>query len=127
MKNTEHCKATARPWVVKRIPTSAGQCFKVGSPEMVEASHGGICLYDDSTSLNPHKAGEQEANAALIVRAVNEYDALQQVAVAALVMYRELGQRLSPAAFNDLSEGAKTALHDALSNLKGIRKAKGQQ
>jgi hypothetical protein len=51
----------------------------------------------------------------------NEYDALRRVADAALAIYTELGTRLSPAAFDELSETAKTALHDSLSNLKTIQ------
>jgi hypothetical protein len=59
-------------------------------------------------------------NAAFIARACNAHDALLAVADAAHVIYSEMGTRLSPAAFDDLSEAAKTALHDALANWKKL-------
>ena len=67
---------TPTPWVLVEKPTTAGTVFKVGSQQMVDGTHGGICLYDDHTSLNPHVPGTQEANAAFIVRACNSHDQL---------------------------------------------------
>ena len=54
--------------------------------------------------------------------AMSEYDALKQVADAALAIYVELGTRLSPAAFDDLSKEAKTALDGSLKNLHKLKK-----
>lgn len=62
---------TQEPWIAKKIKTEVGFCYRVGSYEMVFASHGGICLYDDATSLNPHPEGEQEANSSRIVACIN--------------------------------------------------------
>lgn len=67
---------TATPWMFRAVPTSSGMCFKVGPEEIIYSDHGGVHLYDDHTSLNPHKAGEQKANAEFIVRAVNAHDDL---------------------------------------------------
>jgi hypothetical protein len=67
---------TPIPWEYIAVQTSIGVCFKIGSREILAGDHGGACLYDDRTALNPHKAGEQEANAALIVEAVNNHEKL---------------------------------------------------
>jgi len=83
MPNQPKAEATPRPWTFNRVKTSSGQCFKLGSPDQVNGHYGAICIYDDSTSLNPRKRGNAEADAALIVKAVNEYDALNAVAEAA--------------------------------------------
>lgn len=56
-----------------------------------------------------------------IEQARKELHALNELAEAAQVMYSEMGSRLSLAAFDDLSETAKTKFHDALSILKSIR------
>jgi len=76
-------KATARPWTSKRVKTSIGYCFKIGSLEQVSGDYGAICLYDDQTSHNPRKNGQAEADTALIVKAVNEWDAHEAVVEAA--------------------------------------------
>lgn len=78
-----NAKATPRPWVFKVVPTSIGRCFKIGSETQVNDVHGSICLYDDSTSFNPRSHEQAESDAALIVKAVNEYEALNAVAEAA--------------------------------------------
>lgn len=75
-------KATPRPWVFKVVPTSIGRCFKIGSEAQVNEPHGPICLYDDCTSLNPRSHEQAEADAALIVRAVNLFEAHEAVAEA---------------------------------------------
>ncbi len=70
-------KHTATPWILKKKKTACGYCYVIMSSELIDRDHGGICLYDDNTSLNPHAPGEQEANAAFIVEACNSYDALK--------------------------------------------------
>ena len=60
-------QGTPGEWVFAESPTQIGKCYQVGAQQIVDGGHGGACLYDDSTSLNPHKEGEQKANAALIV------------------------------------------------------------
>lgn len=70
---TQH---TPTPWIVKKVRTQVGYCFNVGPQHIVDDTHGGACLYDDSTSFNPHAEGEQEANAAFIVTACNCHDEL---------------------------------------------------
>ncbi len=77
----EHTKT---PWEVKRVATSMGYCYKVGSPDMANGPYGAICLYDDNTTLNPHSEGVQEANADFIVKACNSYDQ-DQATISALV------------------------------------------
>jgi hypothetical protein len=72
-------KHTATPWVSKKVRTSIGYCYRVGAQSIVDQDHGGLCLYDDRTSLNPHKDGEQEANAEFIVRACNAHDAMYEL------------------------------------------------
>jgi hypothetical protein len=67
---------TPIPWEYIAVQTSIGVCFKIGSREILAGNHGGAYLYDDRTALNPHKAGEQEGNAALIVEAVNNHEKL---------------------------------------------------
>lgn len=71
-------KHTPGPWVVIEKTTSVGKCFRVGPHEIVTENHGGICLYDDRTQLNPHSAGEQEANARLIAAAPDLLKALEE-------------------------------------------------
>jgi hypothetical protein len=58
-------KATPRPWQVSEVPT----LIEAG-PMMVAKCH----LAPASLTLDPH--GEANANAALIVRAVNAHDGL---------------------------------------------------
>ena len=72
---------TKGPWVVRFRTGHNGRirCYRVGPPELADAKHGGICLYDDATSLNPHPVGEQEANAHLIAAAPALYEALKHV------------------------------------------------
>ncbi len=64
-------KATPGEWVVLDKKTSIGRCYRVGPDAIVNADHGGICAYDDRTSMNPHADGEQKSNAALIAHSVN--------------------------------------------------------
>lgn len=60
--------ATAGPWLCAVLPTSIGTCWRVWPVSLgdVPPKHGATCLYDDNTSLNPHKEGEQERNARFI-------------------------------------------------------------
>ena len=64
------------PWIVKKIETTCGHCYKIGPQDIVEASHGAICLYDDNTSLNPHGEAVIQATAEFICRACNCHDEL---------------------------------------------------
>ena len=61
------------PYAVVEKPTSIGRCYVVDDADKVGRPHGGVCLYDDDTSLNPHGDGEQKARAAFIVRACNTF------------------------------------------------------
>jgi hypothetical protein len=70
---------TPTPWVWIEKPTTAGTVFKVGSQQMVDGTHGGICLYDDHTARNPRAPGEQQANAEFIVRACNAHYMLRNL------------------------------------------------
>ena len=62
---------TPGPWRTVEVPTSIGTCHRIFPLAWGEEppTHGGICAYDDRTSLNPHAGGEQLANARLIARA----------------------------------------------------------
>ncbi len=59
-------KHTPGPWIIKTHKTSIGNCFRVHPDHEKYREHGGACLYNDQTSLNPHSDGEQKANARLI-------------------------------------------------------------
>ncbi len=72
----EKAKHTPTPWISGCVKTSIGRCFKIGAEKIIDCGHGAMCLYDDETSLNPLSHDEIEANAAFIVRAVNNHDAL---------------------------------------------------
>jgi hypothetical protein len=64
-------RITPLPHLVKCVKTSIGRCFKIGSKERVEHPHGGVCAYEDETSLNPNRAGEVEATAIYYAHAAN--------------------------------------------------------
>lgn len=68
--------ATKGQRVVKKVPTCIGHCYKVGTQEQVDHSHGGACLYDDSTSLKYEKHGEQGVTATLLAHFFNHGPAL---------------------------------------------------
>ena len=72
---------TKGPWVVRFSIGHNGliRVWRVGPADIADSSHGGIVLYDDATSLNPHADGEQEANARLISAAPDMYEALKLV------------------------------------------------
>lgn len=71
-------KHTPIPWIFKKVKTSNGYCYKIGSPDMVAGSYGAICAYDDATTLNPHAEGVQQANAEFIVKVCNSYERDQE-------------------------------------------------
>lgn len=74
-------KHTSGPWVVRFRMGHGGRirCYRVGPEHVADAAHGGICLYDDVTSLNPHASGEQEANARLIAAAPDLLEAAENL------------------------------------------------
>jgi hypothetical protein len=59
-------KHSPAPWKVETVPTSVGLCHRIVPEKYAGSRHGGICAYDDFTTLNPHPRGEQLANARLI-------------------------------------------------------------
>lgn len=70
---------THGPWEIIRHKTQIGECFRVGNKAVMTEGHGGCLLYNDSTSLNPHRPGEQEANATLISAAPDMYAVLKSM------------------------------------------------
>ena len=64
-KDLELCeKATKEKWIVLKVTTCCGYCYKVGTEMDVAKGHNGAaCLYDDHTSLNetPHEQIEAKA------------------------------------------------------------------
>ena len=70
---------TPGPWRTVEVPTSIGTCHRIFPLAWGDEppTHGGICVYDDRTSLNPHADGEQAANARLIAAAPDLLDALE--------------------------------------------------
>lgn len=71
-------KHTATPWVIKKVKTSCGYCYKIGSQEIVDKDHSGsVCLYDDNTTFNETPHEEIEANAERIVACVNACEGIE--------------------------------------------------
>ncbi len=63
---------TPTPWVSEEVRTQVGRAFRIGASEMLKAGKGCCIIYDDYG----HGENERSANAALIVKAVNNHDAL---------------------------------------------------
>ena len=63
-------KASPGPWKAVASRTAVGVCYRIFPESWGKVpDHGGICAYDDCTSLNPHPKGEQAANAQFIAAA----------------------------------------------------------
>lgn len=63
-------KATPGSWKAVASRTAVGVCYRIFPESWGKVpDHGGICAYDDYTSLNPHPKGEQAANAQFIAAA----------------------------------------------------------
>ena len=63
-------KASPGPWNAVVSRTAVGVCYRIFPESWGKVpDHGGICAYDDYTSLNPHPKGEQAANAQFIAAA----------------------------------------------------------
>jgi hypothetical protein len=71
-------KHTPGPWIVRTFKTMVGICHKVGPEEIVKNPQGGICLYDDHTTLNPQAHEEIAANARLIAAAPELLEAIER-------------------------------------------------
>ena len=112
-------KATARPWRVEpHTGTNDYGLTKDICPCFIEEPEGYRLAYiiGDVEELNP------EANAALIVKAVNEYEAHCELEKAALVMRNRFDSGCPLVA----KEESIRAFDDALAQLESIRKKEGE-
>lgn len=66
-------KHSKLPWTIVERKTDCGIMYRIGPESLSNLNYGGICLYDDHTTLNPHNEGEQKSNAEFIVNACNSY------------------------------------------------------
>jgi len=69
-------KATER-WRFIELKTDCGRAFRIGSGAMLDAGRGCCIIYDDYPGRPDNK---QKANAELIVRSVNNYEKLYEIA-----------------------------------------------
>ena len=86
----EYPEATGRPWQIVLADKTFGDARFIiwGSRG---PGHGAICrTWRQGLTATPDEAVEAEANAKLIVAAVNSYDALRAAAVAAAIPYEAL-------------------------------------
>ena len=126
---TDTTKATPRPWTLHEgqwadHSDDGGGGFHVRMPGFED--HGGPSAryFDYAGNAYPEDADytEAEANAALIVAAVNEYDALKAVEAAARRLKAERDIDAAMGANDDALEVADAALDLALAALDAIRK-----
>lgn len=76
-------KATPRPWGMETVPTQIGHCHKIGPfPSRGARDRTYACVYADGIPAGGPIHEELEANARLIVVAVNAYEAHQRAAEA---------------------------------------------
>ncbi len=127
MKTNQIVNATPRPWAVD---SESGR-FTIKSPSNIKGwKLTGIHCHKQINGSGPScgratlvSEDEAQANAALIVQAVNERDALIAVADAAEGLEQGLFRELSASEMIVLRQ----AYHEAAANLASIRASKGVQ
>ena len=113
---TQETKHTPAPWMVEKVKTSCGHCFKIGTKEQFQEKKDRplnipsyACLYVDYGNAS----NQSEANANLIAAAPELLEALECMAIAACaVAMPHAGER-------KLMQGAVDMAREAIKKAKG--------
>jgi hypothetical protein len=129
--------ATMRPWKVSQGTNGFCKTWQVSHESELRSQTVSDCgavidmRYVGSTNnfVGERENANHRANAALIVRAMNEYDALCAVAEAAKKLPRWIGKAIADGAFDDcVTPNAANvdcqSLHEAFSTLATLRNNK---